>query len=43
MLGLQNERMEAFCEQVLLQPALASDARFDSNAQRNAHREELRA
>lgn len=28
---------------MLLQPALASDARFDSNAQRNANREELRA
>ena len=44
MLGLQNEReWKIFCEQVLLQPALAVDARFDSNAQRNAHREELRA
>ena len=44
MLGLQNEReWKAFCEQVLLQPALAADARFDSNARRNAHREELRA
>jgi hypothetical protein len=44
MLGLQNEReWKTFCEQVLLQPALAVDARFDSNAQRNAHREELRA
>ncbi|WP_347614882.1 CaiB/BaiF CoA transferase family protein, partial [Comamonas thiooxydans] len=44
MLGLQNEReWKLFCEQVLLQPALASDARFDSNAQRNANREELRA
>ena len=42
MLGLQNEReWKLFCEQVLLQPALASDARFDSNARRNAHREEL--
>ncbi|RDI11389.1 CaiB/BaiF CoA-transferase family protein [Comamonas sp. AG1104] len=44
MLGLQNEReWKLFCEQVLLQPALAGDARFDSNAQRNANREELRA
>lgn len=44
MLGLQNEReWKAFCEHVLLQPALAGDARFDSNARRNAHREELRA
>ena len=44
MLGLQNEReWKLFCEHVLLQPALAVDARFDSNAQRNAHREELRA
>ncbi|WP_336693227.1 CaiB/BaiF CoA-transferase family protein [Delftia acidovorans] len=44
MLGLQNEReWKTFCDQVLLQPALATDARFDSNAQRNAHREELRA
>ncbi len=44
MLGLQNEReWKLFCEQVLLQPALAADARFDSNARRNANREELRA
>lgn len=44
MLGLQNEReWKLFCEQVLLQPALAGDARFDSNARRNANREELRA
>lgn len=40
MLGLQNEReWKLFCEQVLLQPALATDARFDSNARRNANRE----
>jgi len=39
MLGLQNEReWVQFCAHVLLQPALASDPRFDSNAQRNAHR-----
>jgi itaconate CoA-transferase len=43
MLGLQNEReWRLFCEKVLLQPGLASDARFDSNARRNAHREALR-
>ena len=44
MLGLQNEReWRLFCEKVLLQPALATDARFDSNARRNAHRDALRA
>ncbi|MET3915695.1 itaconate CoA-transferase [Variovorax sp. OAS795] len=44
MLGLQNEReWRLFCEKVLLQPALASDTRFDSNARRNAHRDALRA
>ncbi|WP_398500723.1 CaiB/BaiF CoA transferase family protein [Variovorax sp.] len=44
MLGLQNEReWKLFCEKVLLQPALATDTRFDSNARRNEHREELRA
>jgi len=44
MLGLQNEReWKAFCERVLLQPALASDVRFDSNASRSEHRAELRA
>jgi itaconate CoA-transferase len=44
MLGLQNEReWRAFCEKVLLQAGLASDARFDSNARRNEHREALRA
>jgi len=43
MLGLQNEREWAtFCEQVLLQPALARDERFASNARRNAAREALR-
>jgi itaconate CoA-transferase len=43
MLGLQNEReWRLFCEKVLLQPELAGDARFDSNARRNAHREALR-
>jgi crotonobetainyl-CoA:carnitine CoA-transferase CaiB-like acyl-CoA transferase len=44
MLGLQNEReWKAFCDLVLLDPALAVDARFDSNARRNEHREALRA
>ena len=44
MLGLQNEReWAAFCDKVLLQPALARDARFDSNAKRSAQREALRA
>jgi itaconate CoA-transferase len=43
MLGLQNEReWQSFCEQVLLQPALAKDARFDANAQRHANRDALR-
>jgi itaconate CoA-transferase len=40
MLGVQNEReWKAFCEQVLEQPALASDARFASNARRVAARD----
>jgi itaconate CoA-transferase len=44
MLGLQNEReWQAFCDQVLLQPALAADPRFDTNARRSAARQELRA
>lgn len=44
MLGLQNEReWQSFCAQVLERPELASDARFDSNARRNEHREALRA
>ncbi len=43
MLGLQNEREWAvFCKVVLQQPELAEDARFSSNSQRVAHREELR-
>ena len=43
MLGLQNEReWSQFCDKVLLQPALAQDARFTGNAQRTAHREPLR-
>lgn len=44
MLGLQNEReWRLFCDKVLLQPALAGDARFDANAKRNANRESLKA
>ena len=44
MLGLQNEReWQAFCATALEEPALAADARFASNALRNANREELRA
>ncbi len=44
MLGLQNEReWKVFCERVLLQPALAADARFNNNGARNAHRSALRA
>ncbi|MCB4363948.1 CoA transferase [Hydrogenophaga taeniospiralis] len=42
MLGLQNEReWKAFCEQVLLQPALAVDERFASNPLRVAARASL--
>ncbi|MGV3682065.1 MAG: CaiB/BaiF CoA transferase family protein [Acidovorax sp.] len=44
MLGLQNEReWKLFCEHVVLQPGLADDPRFDSNARRNEHRAELKA
>ncbi|RYY95044.1 MAG: CoA transferase [Comamonadaceae bacterium] len=44
MLGLQNEReWRLFCDQVLLQPELAADARFDANAKRNANRAALEA
>lgn len=44
MLGLQNEREWAvFCAQVLLQPALATDPRYDANAKRSAARAEVRA
>ncbi len=44
MLGLQNEReWKAFCELVLQAPELATDPRFDANARRNAHRDELQA
>ena len=44
MLGLQNEReWTIFCDKVLLQPELASQARFASNANRSANRAELSA
>lgn len=44
MLGLQNEREWAiFCDKVLKQPELATDARFSSNSRRTAARAELRA
>jgi itaconate CoA-transferase len=44
MLGLQNEReWKVFCEQVLQDAALASDARFSSNSRRHEHRDELRS
>ena len=42
MLGLQNEReWKAFCDAVLLCPEVATDARFNSNANRNTHRAAL--
>ncbi|MDE1165570.1 MAG: CaiB/BaiF CoA-transferase family protein [Pseudomonas sp.] len=42
MLGLQNEREWAvFCDKLLGDPALATDARFASNALRTANREVL--
>ncbi|MFZ9656986.1 MAG: CoA transferase, partial [Limnohabitans sp.] len=41
---LQNEReWKVFCEQVLLQPALTLDPRFDSNKHRHEHRDQLKA
>jgi itaconate CoA-transferase len=44
MLGLQNEReWQVFCEQVLLQPALAKDYRFDTNPKRSSARAALRS
>lgn len=44
MIGLQNEReWAAFCAQVLMQPELASDPRFSSNARRSEARDALRA
>ena len=43
MLGLQNEREWAvFCDKLLGQPGLATDARFAGNAQRVAAREDVR-
>lgn len=43
MLGLQNEReWQLFCEQVLLQPELATDPRFSANFKRSANRGTLR-
>ncbi|MDI9857516.1 CaiB/BaiF CoA-transferase family protein [Comamonas sp. 17RB] len=42
MLGLQNEReWKVFCDAVLLRPEVATDARFNSNANRNTHRAAL--
>ena len=44
MLGLQNEReWVLFCDQVLQQAALATDARFATNTARNTARAALRA
>ena len=44
MLGLHNEReWVVFCDQVLGQPALATDERFASNSKRTAARVALRA
>jgi len=43
-LAIQNEREWAlFCSLVLQQPALATDARFDSNSRRSENRQALRA
>jgi len=44
MLGLQNEReWAAFCDKVLEQPELKTDARFSSNSKRSQARTELYA
>jgi itaconate CoA-transferase len=44
MLGIQNEREWAsFCAQVLMQPGLAKDERFSTNARRTQARDALRA
>jgi itaconate CoA-transferase len=44
MLGLQNEReWLSFCQQVLMQPALATDERYSANGKRTAARAELKA
>ena len=43
MMGLQNDReWRVFCQQVMLQPGLADDERFNTNARRTAAREALR-
>jgi len=43
-LGIQNEReWVRFCADVLAQPRLVTDARFVTNAERVAHRDDLRA
>ena len=43
MLGLQNDReWQVFCQRVLLQPALAADERYNTNARRTAARDSLR-
>lgn len=43
LLGVQNEREWAlFCEQVLQQPDVATDERFNSNLARNRNRQPLR-
>lgn len=42
MLGLQNEReWVSFCQTVIRQPELATDARFSANSRRAEHRAEL--
>ena len=44
MLGLQNEReWKIFCDKVLLQPALATEEKFSTNAKRSAQRAVLSA
>ena len=44
MLGLQNEReWKTFCDAVLQRPDVASDPRFENNAQRNLNRAALQA
>lgn len=43
ILGVQNEReWQRFCEQVLEQPSLITDPRFESVAQRSAHQAALK-
>ncbi len=43
MMGLQNDReWQIFCQQVLRQPSLAEDDRFNTNARRSAARDALR-